>query len=833
MNRLGIAGLVFLLCASFAAAVDWRYKEKITASNGTTNDNFGCDVDVDGEWAVVGAHKQAENAGAAYFHQWDGTNWVERDRVAASDGAPNDGFGQAVALSGDSAIVGATRPIFPDFAGKAYVFVRSGTTWTEQAALTDGGQFSSFGEAADIDGDYAIVGARLGTNAAGVGTGAAHVFKRTGLLWAPEATLTPSDGANGDWFGHAVAIDDPYAIVGATGRSNFTGGAYLFHRSGTVWSEVAVLNSPDDDLNDFFGGAVDISGGWAIVGLRHDGFQGAYLYRLDGAGWLLHTGLPDIYGRFDFYGEDVALTDPYAVVGGGEHAILWKRSGTNWLKQIYVGSSADDWNLSDTRLAVHRWNILTGHDDDDALGENAGAAWMLPVQDRNRQSGRIATSRGLRSIGSGVAVDGERALVGAEGGSVPQDWGYAGVFVHTGQYWLSDTQLIPGDDTNGMDFGSGAALAGDYAAVGAKGATNGAGGKVGAAYVYWFDGTNWLQQAKLTDSGEEADQEFGAAIETDGRQVLVGAPFFDSADGKVVTYRRAGTNWVEGPTLPDPAMDTGQFGWDIGFDGTRAIFGAPNEYEGPHLGAGAAYIYATDGTNWNFEQRIAAAAPSFFMQLGSAVDIDDDWAACGAPTEDAPTNQFGAVHLFQRTGATWTEKLRIPAPEPFTNGYFGSAVALKKPYLLACANGTPASRAYIFKQDGTNWNLLARLQGGDLEASEAFGSRCDLSDDYAIVGTDVQEGRKAYLFYREAWDPEPEFSAIRESSGQVRVDMARLILDSTTLVERARTLTDPGAWTEQHRFIPTGPESNWVDTVTPGTGIFYRLRCNPEPLAGP
>lgn len=694
--------------------------------------------------------------------------------------------------------------------------------------MTDGGFFTQFGEAVDLQGDYAIVGARLGTNAAGVDTGAAYIYKRTAGIWAAEAMIAPADGVSGDWFGHAVAIADPYAIVGADGRSNFMGGAYLFKRDGAAWSEVAVLNNPDHDANDLFGGAVDIDGGWAIVGLRHDASQGAYLYRLDGTNWVLHTGLPDIYGRSDFYGQDVALTDPYAVVGGGAHAILWKRTGTNWLKQIYVGSAEDNWNLSGTRFGVHRWNLLTGHGGDDELGENAGAAWMLPVQDGNRQSELIPTNMGLKCIGSGVAVDGERALVGASYGSVAQGFGFCGEFAHTDQYWLARTELVPADAADNMEFGCAAAVAGDYALVGARRATNALGQAEGAAYVFWHDGTNWHQQAKLTAPTQQANQEFGHAVETDGRYALVSAPDSDSSEGNVISYRRDGTAWVHHQSLPGALVGIGRFGWDIGFDGTRAIFGSPLEYQGGQMNAGAAYVYLLDGTNWALEQRLAAAIPSFAMQLGTAVDIDHDWAVCGAPTEDAPIHQSGAVYLYRRVGSAWSQAFRIPAPEAFTNGYFGSAVAMKNPYLLACANGTPSSRAYIFKLSGTNWLLLARLIGGDLEGGEAFGSTCDLSRDYAVIGTDVQEGRKAYLFYREAWDPVPEFSAISQAGAGIRVDMARLVLDVTTVVERAGALVGPLGpdWIEQYRFLPVSPESNWVDSVPFATGGYYRLRCN-------
>ncbi len=827
MTRKWWIVLVCLLTAVSGFAQAGRFRSRLLASDGDADDLFGNAVDVDGDWAVIGAPKPGDEAGAAYFWRWNGTNWVEEDVVAPSDSALFDQFGEAVAISGDSAIIGATHPMLFS-AGKAYVFTRSGMAWSEQDDLTGGGDSTLFGESVDISGDYAIVGDRLGTNPAGVAVGTAHVFKRSGSSWALDAKLFASDGVADDWFGRDVAIDGEYAIVGANARSNFVGGAYLFKRNGTVWSEVSLLNNPDDTLNDMFGLSVDLDDGWAIVGTRHDAFQGAYLYRLDGVSWVLHAGLPDIYGRADVYGygEDVTLRDPYAVVGGGEHAILWKRAGTNWIKQVYMGGSADDWNLSGTSLAVHWRNVLSGHASDNTLGNDAGAAWVLPVHDRNRQSELIPTNNGLHYFGSGVAVDGDWALVGAEEGSVAQGFGYCGVFARTGQYWLARAQLVPSDAGYNMQFGSSVALAGDYALVGAGNATNPGGYEVGAAYVFWFDGTNWVQQAKLTDANDEEAQWMGRSVETDGRWALVGTPAFDWDEGKVLTYLRDGTNWTAGEVLPNPILDTGRFGWDIGFDGTRAVFGSPLEYEGGHMDAGAAYVYLLTGTNWTYETRLASATPSFFAHVGWAVDIDDDWAVCGAPTENAPTNQCGAIYLYRRSGTTWSQALRIPAPEFFTNGYFGSSVAIRKPYVLACANGTEARRAYLYQQDGTNWNLLTRLYPADGDPNESFGSSCDLSEDHAVVGLDVQDGRKAYLFWREAWDQQPAIGSIRFEDGLLRLSLTNLF-GPTCVVQRASSLIEPIDWSNLVEI--NKPFLGTNDTIVVPTNLVEYIRVLSDP----
>lgn len=823
----------WILCLGLAAATDGyaqagRFKQKLLAADGTTNDVFASAVDVDGDWAVLGAPKQAATTGSVYFFQWNGTNWEQQAEVAAGDGAVGDNFGEAVALSGDSAIVGATRPILPSFSGQAYVFTRSGTNWIQQGgALTGGGLFGLFGENVDIDGDQAIVGARLAVNGA-ISPGAAYIFRRTGGNWALEDTLLAADGADDDWFGADVAIDGDYAIVGASARSNFMGGAYLFQRNGAIWLPVAVLENPDQATNDFFGSAVDLSGDWAIVGTRHDEFQGAYLYYRDAIhGWGLFGSLPDIYGRADFYGQDVALEDPYALVGGGAHAILWKRGEDAWLKQIYLGGSADNWDLSGTRMALHWRNVLTGHGGDDDLGENAGAGWMLPLQDRNRQSELMPTNNGLHYFGSGVAVDGDRALVGAESGSAAQDYGYCSVFARTNEYWLAQTQLLPEDTATGMRFGSATALAGDYAAVGARSADGS-----GAAYVFWFDGVHWAQQTRLPPHEAYAGQDFGHAVETDGNYLLVGAPQFGvNSRGQAVGYRRAGTNWEYHETFM-PAS-THLFAWDIGFDGTWAIFGSPQEYDQGELEAGAAYVFELAGAVWTNASRLATTNPVSLMHLGAAVDIDGDWAVCGAPNEDAPVTQCGAIYLFQRFGVNWTQHLRIPAPEAFTNGYFGASVALKKPYLLACANGPDARRAYIYKQDGTNWNLLTRFHPGDGDPNELFGSNCDLSADHAAIGLDVQDARKAYLFWREAWDQQPRFRTLTVEGGTaMRLDLGDLLIGATVSVQRTgcNELPTPTNWNEIIVIRGLQPGTNWEWEITNAPCEVIRMVTQPEEL---
>ena len=169
---------------------------KLVPSDGSNLDYFGESVSISGDYAIVGAEEHGSK-GAAYIYVRSGTDWSEQEKITASDGANGDYFGCSVSINGDYAIVGAYGDDDKGSgAGAAYVFVRSGTDWTEQTKLTasDGAASDNFGESVSINGDSVIVSAR-GDDDKGSGAGAAYVFVRGGAVWTEQAKLTASDGA--------------------------------------------------------------------------------------------------------------------------------------------------------------------------------------------------------------------------------------------------------------------------------------------------------------------------------------------------------------------------------------------------------------------------------------------------------------------------------------------------------------------------------------------------------------------------------------------------------------------------------------------------------------
>ncbi len=252
----------------------WAQEQKIIASERLNDDNFGVTVAISGDYVVVGSAGEDENAagvntlgdaGAAYVFFRTGTTWTQQQKIVASDRGTSDRFGISASISGDYLIIGASKDdedaaggnAVVD-AGSAYIFTRTGTTWAQQQKIvaSDRGLVDNFGFSVCISGDYAIIGAVYeNENASGTATlsraGSAYIFGRSGTTWTQNNKIVASDRAADDNFGRSVAISGNYAVVGspyededAAGANTMaeTGSAYFFKNCGTITGTTAVTN---------------------------------------------------------------------------------------------------------------------------------------------------------------------------------------------------------------------------------------------------------------------------------------------------------------------------------------------------------------------------------------------------------------------------------------------------------------------------------------------------------------------------------------------------------------------------------------------------------------
>jgi hypothetical protein len=260
----------------------WTQQAKLMSPDGSVDDEFGTSVAVDGDTLLVGVIYDnigyRADQGSAFVFTRSGTAWAQQTKLTASDGEANDDFGVSVALSGGTALVGAFGDDIGSHSwqGSAYVFVRSGATWSQQADLTadDGATLDKFGRAAALSGDTALVGAPWHAVAGHADQGAAYAFVRSGQTWSQQAELTASGGAAGDALAFSVALAGDTALVGAPladgGAGADQGTAYVFDRSGATWSEDARLTASDGSAPDQFGNAVSLSGQTGLVGASRD-----------------------------------------------------------------------------------------------------------------------------------------------------------------------------------------------------------------------------------------------------------------------------------------------------------------------------------------------------------------------------------------------------------------------------------------------------------------------------------------------------------------------------------------------------------------------------------
>ncbi len=317
-----------------ASGQGWVQVQKLTGSDATYGAEFGKCVALDGDTAVVGAfHDDAQGilaSGSAYVFERISGTWVQTAKLVASDAMWNESFGTAVAIAGDRILVGAQYDSHvAEDVGSTYVFERVGSTWTETAKLvaSDGGDFSQFGNAVALSGDWALIGAfadDISSPSSSSSEGAAYAFQRGPNGWTETQKLTPDDAAPQDLFGWAIAMQGSTAVITASHKTTAIpgqGAAYVFDGSSGLWIQTQRLTGSDSGQFDYFGFSVALSGNDLIVGALGDDDLGpesgaAYAFRSTGQTWVQFGKMlaPDREDG-DFFGFSVALAGDIAWVG--------------------------------------------------------------------------------------------------------------------------------------------------------------------------------------------------------------------------------------------------------------------------------------------------------------------------------------------------------------------------------------------------------------------------------------------------------------------------------------------------------------------------------------
>jgi hypothetical protein len=321
---------------SFAKAVlaDVPESQRLRSADATAAeaDEFGRSVAVDGNTVVIGVWGNdsfgadpLNGDGAIEVWTRSGNVWSLQQRIEPADLALHDAFGWAVAINGDTLAVGSP---FADAmggdSGAVYVYTRAAGVWSLQQKLTgsttDGGD--RFGFSVDIKGNSLIVGAKT-DEVDSVVAGSAFVFTRSGSVWTEQGLLKATAGLDGDAFGSAVRLSGDYAVVGAefadTAGGTDAGAAYVFKRTAGVWSgQLAVLTSNAPAENALFAHAVAIDGGTIVVSdhNRSSSAGRAVVYTGADSTWTVQQTLSASDGQsFDFFGHALSIVGDSLLVG--------------------------------------------------------------------------------------------------------------------------------------------------------------------------------------------------------------------------------------------------------------------------------------------------------------------------------------------------------------------------------------------------------------------------------------------------------------------------------------------------------------------------------------
>jgi hypothetical protein len=385
-------------------AGDWSEVQKLLASDGVEESYFGGQICLDGDTVLIGAPGDDDNghwSGSVYVFIWDGASWTEQAKLLPSDGGAVDAqFGGYLDMDGDTAVIGA---MWDDdnglHSGSAYVFTRNSTTWTEQQKLlpADGVVDMQFGISVDLDGDTLLIGANRDDDN-GIRSGSAYVYTRSGTTWTQQAKLIASDGAEEERFGIDVALEGDTAMIGSETPDNGdnSGSVYVFTRTGTTWTEQQKLLASDGAAVDWFGFYIALDGDTALFAASQDDDKGSnsgsvYVFTRVGSTWTEQQKLTASDGAAnDHFSENaIALDGDTAIIGAyldddlgsaSGSAYVFTRTGTTWTEQQKLTASdgaATDWFSlygvaldGDTAFIGALW-------DDNVNGVDAGSAYVF------------------------------------------------------------------------------------------------------------------------------------------------------------------------------------------------------------------------------------------------------------------------------------------------------------------------------------------------------------------------------------------------------------------------------------------------------------------------
>ena len=743
------SGAVHIFRSDQGGAGTWGHVAKITASDGAAYDYFGDSVAISSDTVIVGAPGDENNgsySGSAYVFQRDHGEpdvWNQVARITPVDGAALDHFGRSVAISGDTAVIGAPGDDdVGESSGSVYLVQRDqggAHAWGQVAKITptDDEGVLNFGGSVAISGNTAVIGAPLDDHN-GLFSGSAYVLQRDqggSVAWGQVTKLTASDGASHDNFGASVSVWNDTAVIGATGDNSNAGSAYVFQRDEggpDGWGQAAKITASDGSSEDRFGKSISINGDTTIVGAYGDNDNGfsegsAYIFQRDQGG-------PNAWGQ------------------------VVKITATDAAQDDLFGYSA----------AISGDTAVVGSFGDDDSGHNSGSAYLFQRDHGGTDAwGQLAKLPcppvfGARGdfFGSSVSISGDTAVVGANG---DDDRGSSSGSAYIFRYdqggpgaWVQVAKIAPTDGSEEDHFGYSVSISGATAVVGASGDDDN-GSNSGSAYVFQRDHGGpdfWGQVAKVAPTDGSEDDRFGYSVSISGDTVAVGSFQDDdngSNSGSAYLFQRdhggPGAWGKVAKITPEESASGDHFGFSVAIDEDSVVVGAEGSDDNDS-DSGSAYVFRRDHGGPDFWGQVARITPTdaeAYDHFGRSVSLSGDTTIVGAPGDDDDGDWSGSAYIFQRDDGgpnAWGQVAKITASDGESLDQFGSSVAFSGDTIVIGArgdddNGSSSGSTYLFFRDHGGpgaWGQVAKIAPADGGQGDYFGWSTSITGNTVVVG---------------------------------------------------------------------------------------------------
>lgn len=742
-----------------------------TSGDGAPGDNFGIALAQQGDWLAIGAWGKVVPVpailngfaeGAVYLYQRDGGEWISTQTLMLPEHSSDANFGAALAFRGDRLLVGAPRVSFAGAveAGEAYVYQRTGASeWTLQASLaspspqSDGRHAAAVAWLAD---DELVIGAPRELDRGQAEAGRVHRYQYDGQAWQFVGSVLPVTAEAGAGFGTALLPWQGGLLVGVPNAGGDDAGA--------VDQYGDLTSSPLQRLASVFGAA------------------GSFGAALAGDDARLAIGAP---------------TAPVEGIAGAGQVALYLAGPAPLPDQQLSAPTPGDLDRFGAALVLRGDRLWIGEPQADVAGEAdegevhvypltlAGAGAPLTLIDpAPGLSGRLGIALAIESDGS--------LLVGADLDQVGPNGGQGSVkrFAVDGAGFAPPVQIDRADGAYLERFGSAVAMDGEWAAVGSFLERTEAGAEAGAVYVYRLVDGQWERFQRLLSPDPAIEQRFGVALAVSAEHLAVGA-YWDAATGVIdagaaYVYQFDGSQWLLQSSLRAPEPELQEFfGFDLALAGDRLLVGAPGS-DGSDFDEGAAYLYRLEAGQWLLESSLQMPTIEFGAGYGSRVALGSAVALMAAPsTSSQGVPGAGAVGQFKLSGA-WVFERRINAPVPVENAGFGADLALTDDFSAIAAStdssaGTATGAIYVERD-----RRMVQLTASDALPGDRLGSAIALSGDVLLAGApgvDIAGQSSQGALYR--W---------RYRDGQWQAEPRQLTSDGSELDGFGLSLAAAGDW---------------------------------------